>query len=258
MGEIKVSVIIPTFNESESIHLVVRAISSALSEFKHEIIVVDDDSKDGTLEVVLGEKIPEVRCIRRTSDKGFAKSIRRGIEEAVGSVIVIMDSDFNHDPQLLPFMIRNLDYFDCVSASRFLYGGRGANPSRHLLSWAYNIFLRLLIDGRITDNLFGFFAIRAESIKSLDYDKIFWGFGDYAIRFLYYLQKADFSILQFPAVLQPRVGGQGNRRIVSTFFQYTIASLKLVFKEGRLKLVKHSQNVRSTNRKNISGVSSRE
>ncbi len=242
MNKPKVSVVIPTYNEAESIHAVVRAIAEQLKEYTFEILVVDDNSPDGTLEVALREKISGLRGIRRESDHGFAKSIRRGLEEAQGEWIVIMDSDFNHDPTLLPMMLANLHHFDCVVASRFLYGGLGANRNRHLLSWAFNIFLRLLIDGRITDNLFGYFAIHRSHLRTMNFDKVFWGFGDYAIRFLYYLQRSGLSILQVPAVLKPRRGGQGNQRLIKTFFIYTFSALKLVWKEGRLKIEKFPED----------------
>ncbi|MFC1815192.1 glycosyltransferase, partial [Thermodesulfobacteriota bacterium] len=125
----KISIILPTYNEKGNILLLIDAIHAELYDYNHEIIVVDDNSPDGTYQAVLGLNHPNVKTILRTENRGFANSIRCGIENAVGDIFVIMDSDFNHRPEYLPFMIQSLSHYDCVSASRFLYGGK--MDSRH-------------------------------------------------------------------------------------------------------------------------------
>jgi dolichol-phosphate mannosyltransferase len=233
-----VSVILPTFNEKGNIVPIIDTIHQELAEYKHEIVVVDDNSTDGTQEAITGLNYPFIKLYIRKQDPGLAKSIRYGLEQATGDIFVIMDSDFNHQPQYIPFMVQSLSHFDCVVGSRFLYGGRGADTSRHLLSWSFNLFLRILTDGRITDSLYGYVAVHRGIMERLDYDRIFWGFGDYCIRFIYYLQKQKAAILQIPSVFGKRVAGEGNKRFLKVFFQYTITVLKLVMKEGRLKFKK--------------------
>ena len=125
-------------------------------------------------------------------------------------------------------MIKNLEYYDCVSASRFLYGGNMNNRLRHLASWTFNVFVRVVTRKAITDSLYGYFAIRKEMIEKLSYDSIFWGYGDYCIRFMYYLQKEDACILQIPAVNGERLKGKGNSRFIKTFLQYTVETVRLV------------------------------
>jgi dolichol-phosphate mannosyltransferase len=226
-----VSVIVPTFNESENILALVEAIHLELSDVKHEIVVVDDNSPDGTCNIVNEKKYPFVKTVLRKSDPSLARSIRTGLENANGNVFVVMDSDFNHQPQYIPRMVRNLDYYGCVSASRFVYGGLMDSWSRHILSWIFNIFVRTITGKYITDNLYGFFAIRKEIIEKLDYDKIFWGYGDYSIRLMYYLQEQNVEILQFPAVNGKRLKGQGNSRFFKVFVQYTMETFSLVWRE---------------------------
>ena len=226
----KISVILPTYNEKDNILPLISAIHNELSDYDHEILVIDDNSPDKTYQVIMNCNYPYVRAILRTENRGFANSIRCGLENATGSIFVIMDSDFNHQPKYLPFMIQALSYYDCVSASRFLYGGKMDVAMRHFLSWCFNIFVRLITVGAITDNLYGFLSIKRKIIEQCNYDDIFWGYGDYAIRLMYYLQKHKVEILQFPAVNGKRKAGKGNSRFFKVFWQYFKEVIKLTYK----------------------------
>ena len=191
---------------------------------------MDDNSPDGTFKAVVDRTYSYVRAILRTENRGLANSIRHGLENAKGTVFIIMDSDFNHQPKYLPFMIQCISYYDCVSASRFLYGGKMDSRFRHILSWIFNIFVRLMTGGQITDSLYGFLAIKQSVIEECNYDDIFWGYGDYCIRLLYYLQKKEVNILQIPAVNGKRKEGQGNSRFFQVFFRYFKEVVKLSYK----------------------------
>lgn len=231
----KISIILPTYNEKDGIVALIDAIHSELNSLDHEIIVVDDNSPDGTCNLVMNAGLVYVKAILRTKDRGLAKSIRCGIENATGDILVLMDSDFNHQPSYLPFMIQSLSHYECVTASRFLYGGSMNNRTRHILSWLFNIFVRVTTGGWITDSLYGYLAIKRESMEKLNYDDIFWGYGDYCIRLMYYLQQQKANILQVPAVNGKRRHGQGNSTFLRVFMQYTMETLKLVFKERIIK-----------------------
>jgi len=227
-----VSVILPCFNEKGNICLLIDAIHAALNFCEHEVVVVDDNSPDGTFDAVVAKQDPRVRAFQRPSDPSLGKSIRKGIEESRGDVVIIMDSDFNHQPMYLPQMVRNLEWYDCVSASRFLYGGMMDVRWRHLASWMFNVWVRVLLRTYITDNLYGFYAIKREVLEGLPFDRIFWGYGDYGIRLLSYLQWQGYSVLQFPAVNGRRVAGTGNSRFFRVFRQYTAATLRLLIAEA--------------------------
>lgn len=228
-----VSIVLPTYNEKDNVLLLVKRINEVLQGYHYEVIVVDDSSPDGTYDAVLASGLENVRAILRTEDKGFAKSIRCGLENANGDILVIMDSDNNHRPEYLPFMIENIKYYDCVSASRFLYGGQMDSRTRHILSWVFNIGTRIATGGMVTDSLYGFLAIRRDVLEKCKYDDIFWGFGDYCIRLMYYLQKNGTTILQYPAVNGIRRYGTGNRRFMKTLIKYLIAVAQITVK-GRL------------------------
>lgn len=229
----KVSVILPTLNERENILPLIRAIHNELRGLSHEILVVDDQSSDGTAQVVMDLQDPEVRVIVRTEDSGYARSIRCGIEQAAGDILILMDSDLNHDPRYLSSMVQMLAGYDCVSGSRFLKGGRMVPAWRGFFSGIFNLLIRLVTGGKMTDNLFGFFAIKREALRSCPFDEIFFGFGDYGIRLLFFLQRNKAKILEFPAVCGRRLSGQGQRRFFKTLCQYTEATWALAGK-GRI------------------------
>ena len=228
-----ISVILPCFNERQSILQLAAAIHEALGGYAHEVVVVDDNSPDGTYELVAESGLDYIVAFRRTSDASLAKSIRYGIENSTGSIVVVMDSDFNHQPETLPVLIDNLRFYDCVSASRFVYGGDMRNRFRHVSSWLFNIFTRIVTRTFVTDSLFGYFAIHRNVLNQVDFDKVFWGYGDYCIRLMYYLQRKQFSILQVPGVLGQRIGGEGNSRLGKTLIQYTGEVFKLVLTDLR-------------------------
>lgn len=236
MSQSMISVILPTYNEKGNVIPLIGEIHKSLDSYDHEIIVVDDNSPDGTYEEVQNLNLPFVRTILRVENSGLANSIRCGLENASGDIFVVMDSDFNHKPDYLPFMIDSLRYYGCVTASRFLYGGRMDSRSRHVLSWLFNIFVRVSTGGQITDNLYGYFAIKRVTIENINYDRVFWGYGDYYIRLLYFLQRQAVNILQFPAINGRRLSGAGQSNFIGVFWQYFKEVIKLAFK-GRIKNV---------------------
>lgn len=231
----RVSIILPCFNEIENLPHLIQTIHQTLNAWDHEIIVVDDNSPDGTFQFLQNNPTDYLRVFQRESDPSLAKSIRFGIEQSVGDYIVIMDSDFNHRPEELPVMLANLEHFDCVMGSRFIYGGKMNTRARHLASWFFNIFVRIVTKKFVTDNLYGYIAIRRAALIQLNFEDIFWGYGDYCIRFMYYLQCKKYSILQVPSILGERKGGQGNSAFIKTFNQYFKETIKLAIKNTKRK-----------------------
>jgi len=228
-----ISVILPSFNEREGILTLTSAIHKQLSNqgYIHEIIVVDDNSPDGTYEHILQASHHYICAIKREAMPSLGGSIRDGIEASKGEIIVVMDSDGNHRPEDLPIMLANMKFYDCVSASRFVYGGKMDGRFNHLCSWLFNIGARILLRGMVTDSLFGYYAIHRDVLYRLNFDKIFWGFGDYCIRLMYYLQQETCSILQIPGVLGKRLSGQGNSAMIKTLALYSAEVLKLSIKD---------------------------
>lgn len=227
----KVSVILPTYNEKGNIIELIDIIVEQLLPMKlgTEIIVVDDNSLDNTGKLAHDHFVEskEVKVFIRTEERGLATAIRYGIEKSSGDIIVVMDTDFNHDPKILPQMIKFLEYYDIVIGSRFTVGGGMYSKFRYLCSYAFNFLIRIVLGTRLQDNLSGFFAIRRGVLFSLNFDKIFWGYGDYFFRFLFYAQKLGAAILDIPVVYPMRKTGGSKTSLPSVLFKYTTALIKL-------------------------------
>ena len=227
----KISIILPTYNERDNIIPLIESIHDKLRLFDHEIIVVDDSSSDGTFDIVSSHGFSQVKPMLRKNDPGLAFSIREGIENSTGEIIIVMDSDFNHDPVYIPEMINSIADHDCVCASRFITGGGIYSRTRHFLSHLFNAFIRTMTGISTSDNLFGFFAIKRTLLETCPYDSIFYGFGDYYIRLLYYLSAMNADIYEIPAFHNKRKSGQSTNSLLRTFLLYVIAVIKLSFKK---------------------------
>jgi dolichol-phosphate mannosyltransferase len=147
---LKVSIILPTYNERGNIRDLITAIGEALKPepWEQEIIVVDDNSPDGTADVVRSQPVEpplEMKCFVRTEERGLATAIKFGIEHADGDIVVVMDTDFNHDPAMIPQMVKFLEFYDMVIGSRFVMGGGMEDRQRYNYSFFYNLFVRMVL-----------------------------------------------------------------------------------------------------------------
>ena len=223
----QVSVIVPAYNEKDNIGPLIDEINAELEGQNYEILIVDDNSPDGTFEVALKKCSPRVRAFKRDGKKGLANSIRYGIEHSSGEIIVIMDSDFDHHPKYIKPMLSGLSDHDCAVASRFIPGHDLVKKLRYRLSRLYNGFIRALTGGSISDYLFGFITLRRSTLNTLDFDLTFYGFGDYCMRLLTALEKRNVSIVEIPAEHGARVRGTSSNKLMNTFFLYTKETIKL-------------------------------
>jgi len=230
----KASIILPTYNESGNIVELVERILSASEKsiLDCEVIVVDDNSPDGTAEIVrqrYGNQ-ENVKLIVRNDEKGLATAIKRGINEASNEIVVVMDTDFNHNPDKIPLMVKYLDDFDIVVGSRFVSGGGMKGPQfRYWGSYIFNAFIKLMLGVRSNDNLSGFFATKRSLITGLPMDFVFQGYGDYFIRLLYLIDQGGFSLLEIPVVYDERLSGESKTNFISHLVDYIITVLRLSF-----------------------------
>jgi glycosyltransferase involved in cell wall biosynthesis len=171
----KVSIVIPCYNEKATIEKIVDAVRAVALESR-EIIVVDDCSRDGT-QAVLQEKVAQMvdRIIYHPVNRGKGAALRSGFAAATGDVILVQDADLEYNPEEYPTLLEPLisGKADAVFGSRFM-GGR---PHRVLLFWhmAGNKFLTLLSNMftnlNLTDMETGFKAFRAPVIKSIQIEE---------------------------------------------------------------------------------------
>lgn len=227
------SIILPTYNESGNIKSLLYTINSLRRQYRLniEIIVVDDNSPDGTYLIAqkIAKSMRNVHVFVRKKDHGLAKSIITGIQKARGKFILVMDTDFNHDPQVIPILIKRIQYNDMIIGSRFIKGGGMENKIRNLLSSFFNIYLRFLLTSPIHDHLSGFFITHAKYVKNVTMKKMFYGFGDYFIRLIFYMQKRGMQLEEVPVYYKDRTSGVSKSKFVPMFFSYTISAIKLRF-----------------------------
>ena len=169
-----VSVIIPTYNERENIERAVERCRAALSDYRFEIVVVDDDSPDGTWQLVRDayETAESVRIVRRTEESGLATAVSRGFDEASYEYCAVIDADLQHPPEKLPALIEPFDTgADIVIGSRHVAGGGVENWSRfrRVVSRGAMAITKLVLPPTrgIADPMSGFFAIRREIIEDV-------------------------------------------------------------------------------------------
>ncbi len=164
--ELAVSIVVPTYHEAENLRLLIPQIAAALvpTALTHEILVVDDNSRDGTAEL-LAQQAREgypVRLITRTAERGLSSAVIRGFREARGAYLVCMDADLSHPPTALPARLaaaKGPDV-DFVIGSRYVSGG-GTDESwslfRRLNSWVATLLARPFT--RVRDPMAGYFAL---------------------------------------------------------------------------------------------------
>ncbi|TGL54734.1 glycosyltransferase family 2 protein [Leptospira wolffii] len=163
----KVSVLLPTYNEAENIEICLSNLDRIFKKEEYEIIVIDDNSPDGTWSIVekIREANPRLKLIRRMTDRGLSSAIVSGMSLAEGEFFLVMDADLQHDESVLPEMIRELENgADVAVGTRYANGGSTGkwNWIRKFLSVVANAFAKFLLPIRISDPKSGFFAIRRE------------------------------------------------------------------------------------------------
>jgi dolichol-phosphate mannosyltransferase len=219
-----VSVILPTYNEAPTIVRFLRELFEVLDRCapRAEVLIVDDHSPDGTAALVRRHFSSEPRAVVvvRTAPRGLASSIRDGLSRARGERLIVMDSDFNHDPQAVPTLLASLERCDVASGSRFVPGGGMYSRTRRIGSRAMNVFIGAVLRTRIRDNLSGFFAVRADRVGSLLRDDVFHGYGDYYFRFLWWAERLGYRVLEVPVVYRSREGGGSKTPLLRISVRY--------------------------------------
>lgn len=170
------SIIVPTYQEAKNIGELVRQIAAVdFGTNQFEVIIVDDNSQDGTEEIVkdLQSRYPFLRLLARRGKKSLSLSVIDGFKHAVHPVLISMDADLSHPPTKIPEMLNALlnDDTDLVLGSRYIAGGEsdGAWPiHRKMISRFAAFITRMLTAIPVSDPLSGFFTVRKSTFLSGD------------------------------------------------------------------------------------------
>ena len=224
------SIVLPTFNEKGNIGILVDELVKIIpSNIKKEIIIIDDNSDDGTFLYCkeLFKKNSEVRLILRKSKRSLGASVGEGIKNCSGEKIIVMDTDLNHNPIHIPELLKLSTSYDVVSCSRYCFGGSMKNKPRFFASYLYNVLLRIILNTDVKDNTGGYFCIKKEALDQLTFNKIFFGYGEYFFRLLYFLKIKNFKIKEIPTKYKERIYGQSKSRFPYMIVNYFISAVKL-------------------------------
>lgn len=163
----KLSVISPTYNESENVGRLIAELEKSLQSTDYEILISDDDSPDLTWAQVeeIGRRNPRVRALRRTANRGLGPSVVDGFSSATGEAVACIDADLQHDPAILPQMLKELaNGADLVVATRYMPGGGTAKWGmiRRLGSWGCTKLAQWLLGVKLRDPMSGYFMMRRD------------------------------------------------------------------------------------------------
>jgi dolichol-phosphate mannosyltransferase len=221
----RVSIVLATFNEQENILDTIASLFAHLGE-SAEVIVVDDDSPDGTWHLAQELKNPRVKVIRRVGTRGLASAFNRGILESRGQIVGWMDADMCMPPAMLPGMVALLDTYDVVVGSRYAPGGRDDRTRlRVLASRLINGLATRVLGYGIRDYDSGFVVLRRSVFDRVSL--IPTGYGAYFMEFLYTCRRKGLTVHEVPYTFRDRQKGISKSapslwRFVVTGAQYVV------------------------------------
>lgn len=210
----RLSIVLPTYNERDNIVPIAKELFALNNVYNLEIIFVDDDSQDGTSDVVrqLAQRHPQVRLICRVGRSGLSSAIKEGILDAVGDLVVVMDCDGQHQPATVIDALHRLQETgaDLVIGSRFSPGAKitGLSSGRERNSTLANAVARLSLPQyrQLSDYMSGFFVCRLQAVLPYVRQVDVGGF-----KFLYELlaiSRGRLRVAEVPLQFQPRISGE--------------------------------------------------
>lgn len=215
-----ISVIIPTYNEAPNIADLLTRLRPAMAGLPHEIVVVDDDSPDGTGRIVeeLKERFP-MTVLHRVRQRGLASAVLAGFAAARGEILVCMDADLSHPPEVIPLLAGAIaaGAADIAVASRLVAGGGivGNWPLRRKLNSHLATLLARGLTG-VRDPMSGFFALRRAVIRDLSRAP-----RGYKICLEILVRGTYGTVVEIPYLFDNRTGGR-SKMTFATKMQYLL------------------------------------
>ncbi len=206
------SIIVPTYNESQNIPELFKRIESVFNGFPFEIIVVDDNSPDGTADLAesLNLKYGNVSVCRRSGKLGLSSAVLHGFDNARGNILAVIDADLQHPPEILSRIYDEISNGnDLVIASRYVKGGGIENWkfSRKMFSRGAILLAHMLLprSRKIKDIMSGCFMVRKEILNKARLNPL--GFKI----LLEIISKCNFGkVTEIPYVFTNRINGRSN------------------------------------------------
>lgn len=206
-------ILIPTLNEKENLKVLIPAIFGLLPDVS--ILIVDDNSTDGTQELIdsLMNNFKKLFILKRKTDFGYGRSsidgFRWALERSYENVVT-MDADFSHDFSEVPVLFEKLNGFDVIVGSRYVKGGgiRNWGFPRRVLSKFANFYVKAILRLPVADVTTGFNAYRLEAVKKVDLKNIKSDGYAFLVELKYRIFKAGCKFFEYPILFSERRGGQ--------------------------------------------------
>lgn len=164
----KLSVIVPTYNERDNIASLIEKLEVALNGVSFEVIIVDDNSPDGTAELAkeIATQKPYVRCIHRIGRRGLSSACIEGMESSASEFVAVIDADHQHDESILPLMLAKAEEgAEVVVGTRYSGDGSSGEGFTKIRQWGSNVATQMsgiLTGEKLSDPMSGFFLLRRE------------------------------------------------------------------------------------------------
>jgi dolichol-phosphate mannosyltransferase len=219
---VRALVIIPTYNEAESIVEVLDRVLAV--DQRVDVLVVDDGSPDDTAKLVLarGEGEPRVHLMERSTKAGLGGAYRAGFAwglERGYDALVEMDADLSHPPERLPALLDGLATADLVIGSRYVPGGRTVNWSRlrEAISRGGNTYVRLALGVPVHDCTAGYRAYRREVLEELGVEQVQSNGYCFQVEMAHRTWQEGFRVVEVPITFTERASGESkmSRQIVA-------------------------------------------
>lgn len=202
-------IIIPTYNELENIQNIIPEILR--QDDRLEVLVVDDNSPDGTADAVhrIMEQEQRVHLLEREKKMGLGTAYVAGFKYAIAQgyeAVFEMDADFSHDPGTLPRFLEAIEEHDLVLGSRYIQGVNVVNwpMKRLLLSYFANQYTRIVTGLPVRDATGGFKCFRIEVLKAIDLDRVHSNGYSFQIEMSFKAWKKGFRIHEIPIIFMDR------------------------------------------------------
>jgi dolichol-phosphate mannosyltransferase len=208
--------VLPTYNEAENAERMIGAATGALATATpdHRLLVVDDNSPDGTGEIAdrIAAERDDVEVLHRPGKEGLGRAYLAGFAHALAGgadLVMEMDADFSHDPGDIPRLIEAAGEADLVLGSRYMPGGgvEGWSWYREWLSRGGCWYARALLGVPVRDLTGGFKCFRREVLETLDLDEIHADGYGFQIEMTYRAICAGFRVKEVPITFRDRVAG---------------------------------------------------
>jgi dolichol-phosphate mannosyltransferase len=213
MAEKMISLVIPTYNERDNIEPLVERLSRTFSGRQYEILFVDDNSRDGTVDVAakLAEQYP-VKVLVRTKERGLATAVLHGFKYAKGDIIGVMDADLQHPPEINAKLLEALDKgADIAIASRYIPGGGVPNWGllRRIISKGAGTLAHVFLPStrKVKDPMSGFYMFKREALGDIEFKPI-----GYKILLEMLVMGHFNNIVEVPFIFEDRSSGRSKMK----------------------------------------------